>query len=128
VRRVVSGTLPTTHFYVVSASGGLADVVVSLQGVTAKSTGASRRAGGAGPERLPLFADDSGGADRPEIVVKNSDPCVHNVHTVPKENEEKNLVQMPGGADLNFTFRQAGAVSEIPMRRASVDVRVGHGR
>ena len=33
-------TVPTTHFYVVGANGGLADVVVSLQGISGKSTGA----------------------------------------------------------------------------------------
>src|SRR5664280_597702 len=32
---------PTTHFYVVGAKGELADVIVSLQGVSGKSTGAS---------------------------------------------------------------------------------------
>src|SRR5208283_2062419 len=34
-------TAPTTHFYVVGPKGELADVVVSLKGVTGKSTGAS---------------------------------------------------------------------------------------
>src|SRR5258707_4880287 len=33
-------TAPTTHFYVVGPKGELADVVVSLKGVTGKSTGA----------------------------------------------------------------------------------------
>ena len=33
-------TTPTTHFYVVGPKGELADVVVSLKGVTGKSTGA----------------------------------------------------------------------------------------
>ena len=35
-------TMPTTRFYVVGAKGELADVVVSLKGVTGKSTGASQ--------------------------------------------------------------------------------------
>ena len=47
-------TTPTTHFYVVGPNGELADVVVSLKGVTGKSTGASAAAGGAGSKRLPL--------------------------------------------------------------------------
>ncbi len=34
-------TMPTTRFYVVGENGGLADVVVSLQGISGKSTGAS---------------------------------------------------------------------------------------
>ena len=94
--------LPTTHFYSVSASGGLADVVVSIKGAPA---GAAKTA--------PIVLDQKGCVYVPailavqvgqKIVVKNSDPCVHNVHTVPKENEMKNLVQMPGGADLEFAF------------------------
>ena len=35
------GALPKTTFYVVGANGELADVIVSLQGVSGKSTGAS---------------------------------------------------------------------------------------
>ncbi|HZL77500.1 MAG TPA: DUF2012 domain-containing protein [Candidatus Limnocylindrales bacterium] len=98
------GALPTTHFYVVSAGGELADVVVSLKGVSGKSTGASA---------APAVIDQKGCLYHPQIlavqtgqkiIVKNSDTCVHNVHTVPKENAPQNMVQMPGGADLNFTF------------------------
>ena len=97
---------PTTHFYVVGPKGELADVVVSLKDVTGKSAGASA---------APLVIDQKGCVYTPsiaavqtgqEIVVKNSDTCVHNVHTKPKVdgNEESNQVQMPGGADLTFTF------------------------
>ena len=99
---------PTTHFYVVSPKGELADVVVSLKGVTGKSTGASAP---------PAVLDQKGCMYAPtimavqtnqKITVKNSDTCVHNVHckpTVPG-NEEHNDVQMPGGADLTYTFPQ----------------------
>ena len=98
------GALPTTHFYVVSAGGGLADVIVSLKGISGKSTDGSA---------APVGIDQKGCLYHPQIlavqtgqkiIVKNSDTCVHNVHTVPKENAPQNLVQMPGGADLNFTF------------------------
>ena len=74
------GALPTTHFYVVGADGGLGDVVVSLQGVSGKSTGASAP---------PVVLDQKGCLYTPQIlavqtgqklIVKNSDPCVHNVH------------------------------------------------
>lgn len=97
-----SGKFPTTHYYAVSASGGLADVVVSIKGAPA-----------AAAKSAPAVIDQKGCLYTPNIlvvqvgqkvVVKNSDPCVHNVHTVPKENEMKNLVQMPGGADLDFVF------------------------
>ena len=99
------GALPKTKFYVVSPKGELADVVVVVKGVAdAKSTGASAK---------PVVMDQKGCLYMPQIIavqtgqkviVKNSDTCVHNVHTVPKENDPKNLVQMPGGADLEFTF------------------------
>jgi len=41
-----------------------------------------------------------------KITVKNSDPCIHNVHCTPivAGNGEQNDVQMPGGADLTYTF------------------------
>jgi len=97
------GALPTTHFYVVDSSGDLADVVVSLQGVPASS----------GASATPAVLDQKGCVYSPtilvvqtgqKVVVKNSDPCVHNVHTSPKENDPKNMVQMPGSADLEFVF------------------------
>jgi len=101
--------LPTTHFYVVGKAGELADVVVSLKdaagnAITGKSTGSSAPA---------VELDQKGCVYTPEIlavqtgqkiIVKNSDPCVHNVHTSPVDNPESNQVQMPGGADLTFTF------------------------
>ena len=40
-----------------------------------------------------------------KLVVKNSDPVLHNVHTVSAAgNTDKNLAQLAGGPDLNFTF------------------------
>jgi plastocyanin len=96
--------LPTTHFYVVGAKGEFADVVVSLKNVSGQSTGASAP---------PVVLDQKGCVYVPsifavqtgqKIIVKNSDPCVHNVHTMPKVNESVNQVQFPGGADLTFTF------------------------
>jgi plastocyanin len=98
------GALPTTHFYVTDASGNLADVIVYLKGVPSASTGASAD---------PVIMDQKGCLYSPtilavqtgqKIIVKNSDPCVHNVHVKPTVNPEANQVQMPGGADLTFTF------------------------
>jgi plastocyanin len=99
-------TTPTTHFYVVGPKGELADVVVSLKGVTGKSTGASAP---------PVLIDQKGCLYTPtivaiqtdqKIIVKNSDNCVHNVHDKPTAdgNKESNDVQMPGGSDLTYTF------------------------
>ena len=98
------GALPTTHFYVVSAGGGLADVIVSLKGISGKSAGASA---------APATLDQKGALYSPQIIaiqtgqkliVKNSDPLVHNVHAKPAANPESNQVQMSGGADLTYTF------------------------
>jgi plastocyanin len=97
---------PTTHFYVVGPKGELADVVVSLKDVTGKSTGASAP---------PAVVDQKGCVYMPtilavqtgqKIIVKNSDNCIHNVHDKPTVdgNQEANDVQMPGGADLTYTF------------------------
>ena len=96
--------LPTTHFYVVSSGGELADVIVSLKGVSGKSTGAGAE---------PVVLDQKGALYVPQIlavqtgqkvIVKNSDALVHNVHTKPAQNSESNQVQMAGGADLTFSF------------------------
>lgn len=98
------GALPKTKFYVVGAGGELADVIVYLKGVPSASTGASA---------APVVLDQKGCLYTPQIlavqtgqkvIVKNSDPCVHNVHTMPTANPEANQVQMPNGADLTFTF------------------------
>ncbi|MGA2684379.1 MAG: hypothetical protein ABSF51_04945 [Verrucomicrobiota bacterium] len=101
-------TTPTTHFYVVGPDHELADVIVSLKGVAGKSTGASQP---------PVVMDQKGCLYQPQIlaiqtgqklVVRNSDPCIHNVHCAPAVagNPESNQVQMPGGPDLNFAFSQ----------------------
>jgi len=100
-------TVPTTHFYLVGTGGGLADVVVSLEGISGKSTGASAPPfvlDQKGCEYVPsIFAVQTG----QKIVVKNSDPVLHNIHTMPAEgsgNTTKNEAQLPNGADLTFSF------------------------
>jgi len=103
-----NGKVPTTHFYVVGPNGQFADVVVSLKGVTGKSTGASAP---------PAVLDQKGCLYSPQILavqtgqkitIKNSDVCVHNVHCTPAVpgNAEHNDVQMAGGPDLTYTFPQ----------------------
>jgi plastocyanin len=103
--------LPKTKFYVVGANGELADVVVCLKDasgkeITGKSTGASA---------APATLDQKGALYVPQIlamqtgqklIVKNSDPLVHNVHTKPTANPESNQVQMQGGPDLSYTFEK----------------------
>jgi plastocyanin len=99
--------MPTTHFYVVGAKGELADVIVSLSGPNVKpSSGASA---------APVVVDQKGCEYIPsilavqtdqKIMVKNSDPVMHNVHTVPADpgNKEQNKPQLPASSDLTFTF------------------------
>src|SRR3974390_3051000 len=97
--------MPTTHFYVVGPKGELADVVISVQGISGKSTGASAPAAvldQKGCEYIPsIFAVQTG----QKVIVKNSDPVLHNVHDVPAEgggNKEFNQAQEPNGPDLTF--------------------------
>jgi len=103
--KLVAG-MPKTRFFVVGANKGLADVVVLLRGVSSKSTGASA---------APVVLDQKGCLYVPSIlalqtgqklIVKNSDPVLHNVHTKPtvSGNMEKNLSQLPNAPDLTFTF------------------------
>ncbi|MCX6930408.1 MAG: carboxypeptidase regulatory-like domain-containing protein [Verrucomicrobia bacterium] len=101
---------PMTRFYVVGDNGAIADVVVSVQGISGKSSGASA---------APVVLDQKGCEYIPsilavqtdqKIVVKNSDPVLHNVHTMPAEgsgNKDKNEAQLPGAADLTFSFPKA---------------------
>jgi hypothetical protein len=98
--------MPTTHFYVVGGKGELADVVVSVQGISGKSSGATA---------APVILDQKGCEYLPQIFavqtdqkiqVKNSDPVLHNVHDLPTVtgNKEQNMAQMPNGPDLSFSF------------------------
>ncbi|HLP78215.1 MAG TPA: carboxypeptidase regulatory-like domain-containing protein [Candidatus Paceibacterota bacterium] len=97
---------PLTRFYVVGPNKELADTIVMLKGVTGKSTGTSQK---------PAVLDQKGCLYVPQILaiqtgqkllVKNSDPTLHNVHTTPTAtgNKEENNAQMAGGPDLTFTF------------------------
>lgn len=98
--------MPTTHFYVVGPNSELADVIVSVQGISGKSTGDSAAPvilNQQGCQYSPaIFAVQTG----QKIVVRNSDPTPHNVHSRPQVegNKEENVLQMPGQADLTFSF------------------------
>ena len=102
-------TMPTTHFYEVGPDKGLGDVVVMLKGVTGKSTGASAppaELDQKGCEYVPsILAVQTG----QKIIVHNSDPVLHNVHTVPTVtgNPVENQAQMAGAPDLTFSFPKA---------------------
>ena len=110
--KLVGDEKPMTSFYVVGPNKELADVVVMLTGseLKGKSTGASA---------APAVLDQKGCEYVPQILavqtgqkisVKNSDPVMHNVHTVPASgsgNREDNKGQAPGAADLTFTLPAA---------------------
>jgi plastocyanin len=99
--------MPTTHFYKVGAHGELGDVVVALEGVKAGSTGRTAK---------PLVIDQKGCEYHPyisacqtgqEIIIRNSDPVLHNVHVTPTNpaNPAFDQAQMPRAADLSLKFR-----------------------
>lgn len=90
------------------AGGGLADVVVYLK---------EAPAGGAA-NKEPKVLDQLGCQYEPyvqalqvneQLVVKNSDPTLHNVHTRPTVpgNKEMNQAQMAKGPDLKISFPAA---------------------
>ncbi len=101
-------TPPKTKFFVVGANGELADVFITLKGLSGKSSGASAPAAVVdqkGCEYAPYVSAVQTGQ---KIIVKNSDTFLHNVHPMPvvAGNKEQNKAQFPG-TDLNFTFDNA---------------------
>lgn len=107
--KLVTGGAPMTKFFVVGPNKELADVVVVVQGLEGKSTGASA---------APALLDQKGCEYIPAILavqtgqkisVKNSDPVMHNVHSTPTVagNNEENKGQMAGSPDLAFSFAKA---------------------
>ena len=105
-----AGKAPTTHFYTVGPKGEFGDVIVSLN-LTGQSTGASAPA---------VVLDQKGCLYSPgiiaiqtgqKLIVKNSDPVLHNVHLNPTvaDNEKANdasinSAQMAGAPDINYAF------------------------
>jgi plastocyanin len=94
-----------TRFYEVQGDI-LADVVLVLKGDNLKSSAAST---------TPLMVDQEGCEYVPYVAavqvgqpihVKNSDPFMHNVHTIPSVpgNKEANKAQMAKSPDLVFSF------------------------
>ncbi len=109
--------MPMTKFFVVGANKELADVIVMLKGVPAKTADASA---------APVVIDQKNCLYSPQILavqtgqkllVKNSDPmpvAMHNVHINPMVDANKeanaaalNAAQMAGAADLTYTFPAA---------------------
>lgn len=97
---------PKTRFYMVSPDGGLADVFVYLVGSEIKAPAPSAPAllDQKGCEYLPYILGMQVGQ---KLLVRNSDPVLHNVHATPKINKEFNLAQMAGGKDIERVFDQS---------------------
>lgn len=94
-----------TQFYVVGPKGELKDVVVAIK-ADGKSTGASAAPlvlDQKGCEYLPYIAAVQTGQ---KIMVKNSDPFLHNVDVMPSKegNKPSNKAQGPGAPDIAMTF------------------------
>ncbi|MCS7089315.1 MAG: carboxypeptidase regulatory-like domain-containing protein [Verrucomicrobiota bacterium] len=103
--KLVKGAVQVPMFRV-GPNGELADVFVSLAGITGKSTGATAP---------PAVLDQRGCMYVPYVLaiqtkqtllVKNSDPLLHNVHATPTApgNKTRNEAQLAGGPDLKFSF------------------------
>jgi hypothetical protein len=99
---------PTTRFYAVNKSGGLADVFIYVKdGLTGKAipapAGKSPLLDQEGCEYIPYVIGVQ--ANQP-LLVRNSDPVLHNVHPMPAVagNSEKNLAHLPKSKDLSFVF------------------------
>ena len=100
-------SVPTTKFYVVGADNALADVVVSIEGISGKSAGASAKSAVLDQKSCLYIPQILALQPGQKLTVKNSDPVMHNVHSQPATssgNKEQNQVQMANGPDLTFTF------------------------
>lgn len=96
-----------TKFYAVGAKGGLKDVVVKITDISGKSTGDTAE---------PIVLDQKGCEYIPyviavqtkqKIMIRNSDPVLHNVHIMPAADgnkPEQNNAQMAGSSDIAVTF------------------------
>ena len=101
-------TTPTTRFYQVAHDGGLADVFVYIK--------EGLNASGFGPSTQPVVLDQVGCVFAPyvlglqtgqKLLVRNSDPILHNVHVTPSSNsgnKESNRAQLSRSKDLEFIF------------------------
>lgn len=97
-----------TRLYVVGGAGELADVFVYLKdGVTGEKFEVPTTPGVLDQKGCEYVPYVSGLQTGQKLLVKNSDPVMHNVHPTPDPttgNKEKNLAQMPNGKDLEFVF------------------------
>ncbi|MGZ8898668.1 MAG: hypothetical protein ACXW3Z_01115 [Limisphaerales bacterium] len=109
-----------TKLYAVGKGGELADTFVFVKdGLTGKTFPVPDKAAlidQKGCEYVPYV---SGLMVGQKLMVRNSDPVMHNVHPIPAVagNKESNVAQMPKGKDLEYTFAK-----EEPFLRFKCDV------
>lgn len=93
----------TTRHYVVGKDNGLANVFVYVKEGAAKTPAPSQ----------PVVLDQNGCMYHPyvfgavvgqKIIIRNSDPLLHNVHGTPKVNKEFNFAQPVKGQENAVTF------------------------
>jgi plastocyanin len=93
----------TTRHYIVGQDHGLGNVFVYVKEGAAKTP----------PPAQPVLLDQKGCLYNPfvfgamvgqKIVVRNSDPLLHNVHGTPKANKEFNFAQPVKGQENTVTF------------------------
>lgn len=109
--KLLGGTKPMTKFFVVGPNKEFADVVVMLKSdsLKGKSTGAAAAPAKMDQKNCEYIPQILAVQTGQKILVKNSDPMMHNVHTTPKEagNKEENKGQAAGAADLAFSIPTA---------------------
>ena len=106
----LTADMPTTHFYLVGPKSELGDVVVYLKGIGGKSTGAKAKPVVLDQKKCLYVPQIMAVQTGQKVLVRNSDPVMHNVHTEPRKdsgNPIKNDPQMAGAADLGYTFPKA---------------------
>jgi hypothetical protein len=94
--------------YVVGPAGELADTVVFIK--EAVPGAAAKMEPFVIDQKNCLYVPDVGAAQvNQQILVKNSDPVGHNVHTLPsvQGNKAENIMQFPKAADLKFKYANA---------------------
>lgn len=95
-----------TQHFIVGSGGELANVIVALKGVPAKAGGESAAPAAMDQKNCLYTPQILAVQTNQKLLVKNSDPVSHNVHTLPTApgNVEKNLGQAAKQPDLVFTF------------------------
>ena len=95
--------VPTMHHYVVGQNGELANVIVVLKGVPGGSKGDSAPPAVLDQKACTYVPQIMAVQTGQKILVKNSDPVMHNVHSVPMAgNKDMNTAQGPGAPDVTY--------------------------